>query len=45
MAVLGLSFPSCVWLVGAGSLAASALVAVLVDAAVQMNHVVSQRAI
>ena len=45
MAVLGLSFLASRWLVAAGLLAAFALVAVLLDAAVQMNHVVSQRVI
>jgi len=45
MAVLGLSFLGSLWLVAAGMLAAFAAVAVLVDAAVQMNHVVSQRVI
>jgi predicted MFS family arabinose efflux permease len=45
MAVLGISFLVSDWLVAAGALAAFALVAVLVDAAVQMNQVVSQRII
>jgi predicted MFS family arabinose efflux permease len=45
MAVLGLSFLASRWLGAAGALAGFAGVAVLVDAAVQMNHVVSQRVI
>lgn len=45
MAVLGLSFLASSWLVAAGALAAFAVVAILVDGAVQMNHVVSQRII
>jgi predicted MFS family arabinose efflux permease len=45
MAVLGVAFVASGWLVAAGYLAAFALVAVLVDAAVQVNHVVGQRII
>ncbi len=45
MVVLGVSFLASVWVVVAGLLAAFALVAVLVDAAVQMTHVLSQRVI
>jgi predicted MFS family arabinose efflux permease len=45
MAVLGVSFLISDWLVAAGALAAFAVVAVLIDAAVQMNQVVSQRII
>jgi len=45
MAVLGASFLVSGWLVAAGSLAAFVLVAILIDAAVQMNQVVSQRVI
>jgi predicted MFS family arabinose efflux permease len=45
MAVLGVSFLVSDWLVAAGALAAFAVAAVLVDAAVQMNQVVSQRII
>lgn len=43
--VLGVSFLVSDWWVAAGALAAFALVAVLIDAAVQMNQVVSQRVI
>ena len=45
MAALGLSFLASSWLVAAGWLAAFMLVAILVDAAVQMNHGVSQRVV
>jgi predicted MFS family arabinose efflux permease len=45
MAVLGLSFLVSRWLVAAGALAAFVGVAILVDAAVQLNQVVSQRVI
>jgi predicted MFS family arabinose efflux permease len=45
MAVLGVSFLLSGWLVSAGALVAFVVVAILIDGAVQMNQVVSQRII
>lgn len=45
MVALGVSFLVSAWLVAAGLLVAFVAVAILVDAAVQMNQVVSQRVI
>ncbi len=45
MAALGLSFFATIWAAAAGALAALVVLTVLIDAAVQTNHIVSQRII